>query len=58
VIEFKRDVYERALTELSRHLFGRGEGSVRPARTPHHARAVIESESTPPAAQDVPANEP
>jgi putative (di)nucleoside polyphosphate hydrolase len=30
VIEFKRDVYERALTELARHLFGRSEGSIRP----------------------------
>jgi putative (di)nucleoside polyphosphate hydrolase len=58
VIEFKRDVYEQALTELSRHLFGRGEGSVRPARTPHRVRAVIESDSPPPSAQDVPANEP
>lgn len=44
VIEFKRDVYERALTELSRHLFGRGsaEAGVRPVRThrPHRPASV------------------
>jgi putative (di)nucleoside polyphosphate hydrolase len=34
VIEFKRDVYELALPELSRHLFGRGgaEAAQRPVR--------------------------
>ena len=39
VIEFKRDVYERALTELSRHLFGRGDPSLRYPRSvrPSHA---------------------
>jgi putative (di)nucleoside polyphosphate hydrolase len=35
VIEFKRDVYERALTELSRHLFSRGDPSLR-AHQPAH----------------------
>lgn len=58
VIEFKRDVYERALTELSRHLFGRGEGSSRPARTPHRPRAAFGTEPSPPAAADAPASEP
>jgi putative (di)nucleoside polyphosphate hydrolase len=39
VIEFKRDVYERALTELSRHLFGRGDPSLRYPRSvrPSHS---------------------
>jgi putative (di)nucleoside polyphosphate hydrolase len=40
VIEFKRGVYEQALTELSRHLFGRGEpGRGEPSRLPRqHVR--------------------
>jgi putative (di)nucleoside polyphosphate hydrolase len=40
VIEFKRGVYEQALTELSRHLFGRGEpGRGEPSRfLRQHAR--------------------
>jgi putative (di)nucleoside polyphosphate hydrolase len=44
VIEFKRGVYEQALTELSRHLFGRGE-QTRYLRGQAHPRRAESSET-------------
>ena len=51
VIEFKRQVYEQALNELSRHLFGRQDGQLRATRAAAPASStatVIASDITQP----------
>jgi putative (di)nucleoside polyphosphate hydrolase len=59
VIEFKRGVYHQALTELSRHLFGRSEPSRFLRQHARHPKAQPDAETSasPAAPQEPPAGE-